>query len=494
MAARVTRSRGATATKAPKRTSTAATPSKPEANISKKRKRDAVVKDEPKDETPPGKAKKGKTSSSKAPSAKDLEAGAKMAEGFQKTRDAQRDEPEAEHKARTKANPYGLSPGETPFPKYDRPTPEECHEVRNILAKVHGDISAPKTIPTPSLNSSGCGEVPSVLDALVRTRLSAATNNQNSSRAFKGLVDRFGLLKSGIGKGSVDWNAVRKAPQKDVFEAIKSGGLADVKSRDIKKILDMVYEENQERKENIKQEGKGSAADAAEEDGEEKQSELAKADAQVLSLDHLHLLSNEDAFQKLLGYPGIGPKTASCVLLFCMQRPSFAVDTHVFRLTKWLGWVPTEQKAKAMAKAEAKETGEKVKSATVTREKTYAHLDVRIPDDLKYPLHYLLIKHGKHCPWCSAKAGAASKVGTCPVAHLMTGKGRNKGLAKGVKSEVEDEADEEDEEEQEQEEDDDVEVKSEEEGVDVKSEEEDIDVKDEVKDESEDEEMHGNKV
>ena len=142
---------------------------------------------------------------------------------------------------------YGLTPGITPFPDYPRPTAEECHEVVRLLEKVHGHVEAPKAIPPPSLDVSGCGEVPSVLDALVRTRLSANTTNKNSSTAFQGLVARFGTLKEGIGKGSVDWDAVRRAPQRDVFKAIERGGLADRKSKDIQAILQLAYEENQER-------------------------------------------------------------------------------------------------------------------------------------------------------------------------------------------------------------------------------------------------------
>lgn len=400
---------------------------------------DVKVKEEGQDEkSEPNPPKKKAKASSKAAPKPDLEAGAKMAAGFIANRDAQRDEASPAKESRAKNNPYGLSPGESPFPTYTHPTPEECHEVRRILAKEHGDVSAPKTIPTPSLNSSGCGEVPSVLDALIRTRLSAATNNSNSSRAFRGLVETFGLIKQGVGKGSVDWNKVRLAPQKEVFTAIQSGGLADVKSKDIQKILNMVYEENQARKTHLAENDEASANDAAE-PASEKQSEIAKASEQVLSLDHLHLLDNDAAFNKLLGYPGIGPKTASCVLLFCMQRPSFAVDTHVFRLTKWLGWVPTDAQAKTMVKR-----GES-KSAQVTRNSTYAHLDVRIPDELKYPLHYLLIRHGKQCGWCSAKAGRERKTGTCPVAGLMKGKGRSKGLAKKEADAEEEDLDEDDE-------------------------------------------------
>ena len=316
----------------------------------------------------------------------------------------------------SKDNKYNLTPGQSPFPNWSHPTPSECEEVVRRLSKLHGKVKAPAKIPTPSLQSSGCGEVPSVLDALIRTRLSAATNNNNSSRAFRGLVSKFGIIKSGVGKGSVNWNAVRRADTGEIYEAIKCGGLADVKSRDIKSILQMVWEENKARRNalvdpksephednadsksavKIKTEDAEGAED--ESDGEKKQ-EIAKSDENVVSLDHLHLLSNDDAFAKLIKYPGVGPKTASCVLLFCLQRPSFAVDTHVFRLCKMLGWVPASK---------------------ATRNTTYAHCDVRIPDHLKYPLHRLLIKHGQTCESCRAmgwqRRGGAKD---CPLRNMM---------------------------------------------------------------------------
>ena len=313
----------------------------------------------------------------------------------------------------SKDNKYNLTPGQSPFPNWSHPTPSECEEVVRRLSKLHGKVKAPAKIPTPSLQSSGCGEVPSVLDALIRTRLSAATNNNNSSRAFRGLVSKFGTIKSGVGKGSVNWDAVRRADTGDIYEAIKCGGLADVKSRDIKTILQMVWEENKARRNALtsskpephedNDDDKGAvkvkAEGADDESDSEKQQEIAKSDENVVSLDHLHLLSNDDAFAKLIKYPGVGPKTASCVLLFCLQRPSFAVDTHVFRLCKMLGWVPANK---------------------ATRNTTYAHCDVRIPDHLKYPLHKLLIKHGQTCENCRAM-GWQRRGGTkdCPLRNMM---------------------------------------------------------------------------
>ncbi|KZF20805.1 DNA glycosylase [Xylona heveae TC161] len=316
-----------------------------------------------------------------------------------------------------KGNPYGLTPGKSPFPNWPHPTPEECADVVRLLSSIHGEVKAPETIPPPSVTVSGCGEVPSILDALIRTLLSAATTGTNSSRAFQGLIQKFGILQEGIGKGSVDWDKVRLSDTKDIFEAIKCGGLADTKSKNIKAILELVHEQNKARrdalveakKENHDDEEKGPAGVENETDAQ-KEAEIARAENHVLSLDHLHALSSDDALNELIKFPGIGPKTASCVLLFCMRRPSFAVDTHVFRLCKWLGWVPSDK---------------------ATRNTTYSHCDVRIPDELKYPLHALFIRHGKTCPRCRASTGQSSEGWGkgCPIEHLVKRSGKRKGGA-----------------------------------------------------------------
>lgn len=324
--------------------------------------------------------------------------------------------PEVTPKKSPKKKPnYGLTPGVSPYPDYLRPTHEECYELVRLLEKEHGKVVAPKTIAAPSLDVAGCGEVPSVLDALIRTCLSANTTNKNSSTAFQGLVARFGTLSEGIGKGSVDWDAVRRAPRQDVIKAIERGGLAKVKSNYIQTILQMAYEENQDRAAALAGPSSDPAGGENEPEGE-KQEEITKAKQNIISLDHIHNLSTPEAIKKLTQYPGIGPKTASCVALFCLQRPSFAVDTHVARLCKYLQWVPSTTK-----KGEPK----------VDRNPIYSHCDVRIPDELKYPLHQLLIRHGKVCPRCRAATGekSADWADGCPIEHLVTRHGAKKGGA-----------------------------------------------------------------
>lgn len=312
----------------------------------------------------------------------------------------------AEKKNRKK-NPYGLTPGYSPFPEWDRPTVDECEEVNRLLSSVHGDASPPKTIPEPSLTVTGCGEVPSVLDALIRTLLSGATTGKNSAMAFNGLVERFGILEEGIGKGSVNWDAVRQAPLKDVFEAIKSGGLADIKSKNLKAILDMVHKENQERRDLLLKGAANQPSESSHQLDDAKQYEIACAEQNFLSLNHLHSLTNDEVMTELVKYPGIGPKTAACVILFCLQRPCFAVDTHIFRICKWLGWIPSNKATEVTA---------------------FSHLEVRIPDHLKYALHKLFILHGKSCPRCRAITGQSSAgwEDGCVIDHLVKRSGKRK--------------------------------------------------------------------
>ena len=318
---------------------------------------------------------------------------------------------------------YGLTPGTTPFPNYPRPTAADCYEVYAALASLHGESAPPKTIPVPSEVVAGCGEVPAVLDAMIRTYLSSNTTGRNSSAAFQGLVKTFGTLKTGIGKGSVDWNAVRLAPQEEVFEAIKHGGLGQVKSKTIKAILDAVYEENLQRRHAMDEPTAADPTGAIEDPSSidpaaEKQLERMRMDQNVLSLDHYHTLSTPEAQTALTKFPGIGVKTSSCVLLFCMQRPSFAVDTHVFRLASWLGWIPEPNAPRGK--------GEK----KVDRDTAFSHLEVRIPDDLKYGLHQLFIKHGKTCPRCRAITGEGSEGwegANCPIERMVKRTGVRKG-------------------------------------------------------------------
>ena len=62
-----------------------------------------------------------------------------------------------------------------------------------------------------------------------------------------------------------------------------------------------------------------------------------------------------------MALPGVGRKTANVVLLFYFDRPAFPVDTHIYRITRRLGWVPER----------------------ADLETTHLILDAAVPDELK---------------------------------------------------------------------------------------------------------------
>jgi endonuclease III len=225
----------------------------------------------------------------------------------------------------------------SPFPDFGRPTPAECRLAHGILARLHGDRVRPTQVVAPS-HRAGCGDSGSVLDALVRTILSQNTSDRNSTRAKRSMDREYG--------GSDQWDAIAAGGQARLQQTIASGGLSRQKSR---VILDILTQTKQRYG--------------------------------VYSLDHLFAASDDEAMREMLGFPGVGPKTASCVLLFCLRRSSFAVDTHVYRISGLLGWRPAHN---------------------CSREAAQAHLDARVPAEEKYALHLLLVTHGKTCAECRA--------------------------------------------------------------------------------------------
>lgn len=305
---------------------------------------------------------------------------------------------------KSKKNNYGLSHGQTPFPDHVSPTHEEAELVNSLLTALHGEVKQPDTVPAPSETVTGCGEVPDALDACMRTVLSASTTAANANRAMAGLKETFGLRTSGKGVGSVSWEAVMAAPQEQVVEAIKSGGLANVKGRSIKSIIGKVFAENTELLAKLMQERDTDTPikhiGKVLETREQKEAEIKSLGENMLSIDYIHALDKPGAMDVLTDLPGIGVKTAACVILFCMGRPSFAVDTHVWRHCKWLGWVPQN----------------------ASRDQTFSHCEVRIPDHLKYSLHQLFLRHGKTCGRCRAVTSEGSvewENTVCPIDHLV---------------------------------------------------------------------------
>jgi endonuclease III len=133
------------------------------------------------------------------------------------------------------------------------------------------------------------------IDELVLTILSQNTSDTNSGRAFASLRRRF-----------PSWKDVARAPRRSIEAAIRAGGLARLKSG---VILDTLRRIERER---------GG-----------------------FDLGFLERVPVPEAIAWLTRFRGVGEKTACCVLLFGCRRPAFPVDTHVLRVARRLGWIPS---------------------------------------------------------------------------------------------------------------------------------------------------------
>ena len=131
---------------------------------------------------------------------------------------------------------------------------------------------------------------------LILTVLSQSTNDRNRDVAYLALRERF-----------EDWEAIRDAPVDLIEEAIRPGGISKVKSARIKSILRAITDDP-------RPEGAPGPGD--------------------LPLDWLASQPVPEAQRYLCSLPGVGRKTAACVLLFALGMRDVPVDTHVSRV----GW------------------------------------------------------------------------------------------------------------------------------------------------------------
>jgi endonuclease III len=125
---------------------------------------------------------------------------------------------------------------------------------------------------------------------LILTVLSQSTNDRNRDVAFLRLRTRY-----------PSWTAVRDAPLAAIEEAIRPGGISNVKSARIQAILCAISDDPRDP-------------------------------SHALSLDWLPRAPLPDARDYLLALPGVGRKTAACVLLFAYGLRDVPVDTHVSRV------------------------------------------------------------------------------------------------------------------------------------------------------------------
>ena len=172
-----------------------------------------------------------------------------------------------------------------------------------------------------------------VLDALIRTILSQNTTAANCSEAFRSLMERFPT-----------WAKVRDARWEDIADAIRTGGLANRKAPRIKMVLEQVC-------------ARGSESD----------------------LEWVGDLGDAEALEYLMGFDGVGRKTAACVLMFALGRRVVPVDTHVYRVSKRLGLI-----------------------GNGSVEKAHDQLQAMVPPDRVYSFHVNMVRHGREV--CHARS------------------------------------------------------------------------------------------
>jgi endonuclease-3 len=137
------------------------------------------------------------------------------------------------------------------------------------------------------------------------------------------------------------WAEVENADREELIDTIRIAGLGPTKAERIQESLRIVREDQNE-----------------------------------YSLEFINDISIKDGKKWLTDIPGIGPKTAAIILCFHFGKPVMPVDTHVHRVSQRLGLV----------------------SEGISRSKAHEVLEERVPDDIKYEFHRLLIDHGrKHC-------------------------------------------------------------------------------------------------
>lgn len=141
------------------------------------------------------------------------------------------------------------------------------------------------------------------VDELVGTILSQNTSDVNTARAFDSLRQAF-----------PDWKSVAAADTADVINSIRSGGLARQKAPRIQEALKQVMQSDD-------------------------------TDPNTTLNAKLEQMDPDLAMDWLTSIPGIGPKTAACVLLFAVGKPVVPVDTHVHRVSRRIGLISPEASA-----------------------------------------------------------------------------------------------------------------------------------------------------
>jgi endonuclease III len=273
-----------------------------------------------------------------------------------------------------------------PTPVWTPPTRRRVRAVRDRLRAVYG-------IPRMAPHGDALAE-------LILTVLSQSTNDRNRDVAYLRLRARLPT-----------WEAVRDAPLEVVEEAIRPGGISKVKSDRIQRILRAISADPRPGSRGGAPPPPGPPAHELSLCGSPAQGlslcgppahapSLCEPPLHELSLDWLARAPLEQARDYLTGLPGVGRKTAACVLLFAYGLREVPVDTHVSRVGVRLGLL--------RAGAPFEELHDQMLALTAPGE--------------ELELHVNLLRHGRRtCHARSPACGACALARMCPSRHTASG-------------------------------------------------------------------------
>ena len=222
--------------------------------------------------------------------------------------------------------------------------PNRVRAIHRRLRRAHGPLDPPRRLDP--------------LEELIITILSQNTNDINRDRAYAAMRRRY-----------PKWEDLVAARPRDLVVVLRPGGLANTKAPRILAVL----------REIRRREG-------------------------GFDLSWMEEASDEEIVDYLLSLPGVGPKTAACVLAFSLGRPALPVDTHVHRVATRLGLLPPRTPAG----------------------RAHRILTEVIPPALRVAMHVGLIRHGRAiCKAGRPRCEVCPLEDLCPSAPLyLTGTGR----------------------------------------------------------------------
>jgi len=198
-------------------------------------------------------------------------------------------------------------------------------------------------------HTASLGNKQDPLDELIYIQLSIRTRES-------AYTDIYSALRQLIGE---DWGTLLRLPPEEVLRALHAGGMAAVKLNRLRAQIEGIL-----------------------------------AAFGRVSLDPLKPLSTSEAEAFLRSLPGVGPKTARCVLMYSLGREVFPVDSHCRRVLARLGFLSFE----------------------IDRKAADDYLQDLVPPAIRHTLHVNLVHHGRElCLPVNPRCGECMLLDLCPT-------------------------------------------------------------------------------